>query len=58
MAESIALDMTQYELPEDAKVTKVFERLMNINNAVSQNGVKEMYTERYDAYNESYAIMF
>lgn len=58
MAQSIALDLTEFELPESEKVTKVFERLININAAVTQNGVKEVYSERHDQYEESYAIGF
>ena len=58
MAQTIALDMNQYELPECEKVTKVFERLVNINSALTQNGVKEVYTERHDQYEESYSIGF
>lgn len=58
MAQSIALDMTQFELPECEKVSKVFERLMKINAAVTQNGVHEVYTERHDQYEEAYAIGF
>lgn len=58
MAQTIALDMNQYELPECEKVTKVFERLMNINAVFTQNGVKEVYTERHDQYEEGYGIGF
>jgi len=58
MSQTIALDMNQFELPESEKVTKVFERLININAAVTQNGVKEVYTERHDRYEESYGIGF
>lgn len=58
MAQTITLDMNQFELPEGEKVTKVFERLMNINAAVTQNGVKEVYSERHDQYEESYGIGF
>ena len=43
MAKTIALDMNQFALPESEKVAKVFERLMNINAAVTQNGVREVY---------------
>jgi len=58
MAQTISLDMNQFELPECEKVTKVFERLMNINAAVTQNGVREVYSERHDQYEESYGIGF
>lgn len=58
MTQTIAIDMNQFELPEGEKVTKVFERLMNINAAVTQNGVKEVYTERHDQYEEQYGIGF
>lgn len=58
MAQSIALNLTEFELPECEKVTKVFERLMNINAAVTQNGVREVYSERHDQYEESYGIGF
>lgn len=58
MAKTIALDMNQFALPESEKVAKVFERLMNINAAVTQNGVREVYSERHDQYEESYAIGF
>lgn len=58
MAQTIALDMNQFELPECEKVTKVFERLVNINAAFTQNGVKEVYTERHDQYEEGYGIGF
>lgn len=58
MTETIKLDMEQFDLPESEKVAKVFERLMNINAAVTQNGLREVYTERHDQYSESYAIGF
>lgn len=58
MSQTIALDMNQFELPESEKVTKVFECLMRINAAVTQNGVREVYTERHDQYEESYGIGF
>lgn len=58
MAQTIALDMNQFELPECEKVTKVFERLVKINAAVTQNGVREVYSERHDQYEESYGIGF
>ena len=58
MADTIAISMDSYELPECEKVAKVFERLMNINAAVTQNGLVEMYTERHDNYEESYGIAF
>lgn len=58
MAQSIALDMNDFALPECEKVTKVFERLIKINAAVTQNGVREVYSERHDQYEESYGIGF
>jgi len=53
-----ALRQSEFELPEDAKITKVFERLMRVNAAVTENGLHEMYTERHDKYSEAYGIGF
>lgn len=58
MENVLTLDMKEFELPEDAKVAKVFDRLMKINAAVTQNGLYEAYTERHDRYEESYGIGF
>lgn len=58
MSQNIALNMHEYALPESEKITKVFERLMNINAAVTQNGIREVYSERHDQYEESYGIGF
>lgn len=54
----LTLNPMEFELPEDAKVAKVFDRLMKINAAVTQNGLHEAYTERHDRYEESYGIAF
>lgn len=54
--DKIAIPVSEFELPDDAKVTRVFERLMRVNAAVTQDGLREVYTERHDRYEESYAI--
>jgi len=58
MDNTMAINISEFELPEDAKITKVFERLMRVNAAVTQNGLHEVYTERHDQYSESYGISF
>lgn len=58
MADTLVLNRNEFELPEDAKITKVFEKLMRDNAVETANGLREMYTERYDRYEESYGIMF
>lgn len=56
--DTMAINVNDFELPEEAKVTNVFERLMRVNAAVTKNGLHEMYTERHDRYSEGYAIGF
>lgn len=58
MADTLVLNRNEFELPEDAKITKVFEKLMRVNAVETANGLREMYTERHDRYEESYGIMF
>lgn len=55
---TIVLNPMDFELPEDAKVSKVFDRLMKVNAAVTQNGMREVYYEKHDQYEESYSISF
>lgn len=56
MADTIALRAEDFEMPEESKLAQVFARLMRENDAVTQNGVNEAYSEYYSAYNESYGI--
>lgn len=56
MENTLKLNMDEFTLPEDAKVTKVFDRLMKINAAVTNDGVNEIYYESHSVYEESYAI--
>ena len=58
MNENIKIDSTKFEIPEDAKASKVFDRLMRINTVVTDNGLHEAYYERHDKYEERYGIMF
>lgn len=58
MSENIKIDSTKFEIPEDAKAAKVFDRLMRINTVVTDNGLHEAYYERHDKYEERYGIMF
>lgn len=58
MESTLTLSAHEFALPEDAKVAKVFDRLMKINAAVTQNGLHEAYYERHDRYEESYGIAF
>ena len=56
MEGTMVLDPRDFELPEEAKVTRVFERLIKINDAVTENGVRDIYYEHHDQYEESYSI--
>lgn len=56
MAESMVLNPADFEIPESEKLSKVFDRLMKVNTAATQERLHEVYYERYDRYNESYAI--
>ena len=56
MDATLTLNRNEFEMPEDSKLAKVFDRLMKVNAAVTENGLHEVYTERYDAYSESYGI--
>ncbi len=58
MQNSITINMSDYELPECEKVSMVFDRLTKINAAVTQNGLKEVYSEVHDVYEQSYGIGF
>lgn len=58
MSENIKIDSAKFEIPEDAKAGKVFDRLMRINTVVTENGLHEAYYERHDKYEERYGIMF
>ena len=58
MADTLVLNPADFEIPENEKVGKVFDRLMKINTAATQDGLREVYTERYDRYLESYVIGF
>lgn len=54
----MVLHTNEFELPAEAKISEIFERLMRVNAAVTENGLHEMYTERHDRYEEGYAIGF
>lgn len=56
MADTLVLNPAEFEIPENDKVAKVFDRLMKINTAATQDGLREVYYERYDRYIESYSI--
>lgn len=58
MSDNLKIDSSKFEMPEDAKVSQVFDRLMRINTAVTENGLHEAYYEKHDRYEERYAIMF
>lgn len=58
MAQTITLDLNQFELPESEKVSKVFDRLMTINASVTKDGIKEVYYERHSQYEEAYGVGF
>ncbi len=58
MADTMVLRASEFELPAEAKISEIFERLMRVNAAVTENGLHEMYTERHDRYEEGYAIGF
>jgi len=53
---TLTLKRNEFEMPEDSKLSKVFDRLMKVNAAVTENGLHEVYTERHDQYSESYGI--
>ncbi len=53
---TMTIDPREFELPEDSKVSKVFDRLMKVNAAVTKNGLHEVYYESHDRYEESYSI--
>lgn len=58
MAQALALNAKEFELPAEAKITEIFDRLMRVNAAVTENGLHEMYSERHDRYEERYGIGF
>ncbi len=58
MADTMVLTAKEFEMPADAKISQVFDRLMRVNAAVTENGLHEIYYERHDRYEESYAIGF
>ena len=58
MADTMVLHANEFELPAEAKISEIFERLMRVNAAVTENGLHEMYSERHDQYEEGYAIGF
>lgn len=58
MTDTMVLPASEFELPDEAKISEIFERLMRVNAAVTENGLHEMYTERHDRYEEGYAIGF
>ena len=53
---AMVIDPREFELPEDSKIAKVFERLMKVNAAVTKNGLHEVYYESHDRYEESYGV--
>ena len=58
MNENIKIDSSKFELPENAKAEKVFDRLMRINAVATDNGLHEAYYEKHDKYEERYGIVF
>lgn len=56
MTDTLTLRSNEFEMPEESKLAKVFDRLMKVNAAVTENGVHEVYTERHDRYSESYSV--
>ncbi len=58
MADTMVLNVNEFELPAEAKITEVFEKLMRVNASVTENGLHEMYSERHDRYEEAYSIGF
>lgn len=56
MSDTLVLDPAEFEMPENEKLAKVFDRLMKINAAATKDGLREVYYERYDRYLESYSI--
>ena len=58
MKNELKIDSSAFELPEDAKASQVFERLMRVNAAMTDNGLHEAYYEKHDKYEERYGIMF
>lgn len=58
MNNELKIDSSAFELPEDAKANQVFERLMRVNAAMTDNGLHEAYYEKHDKYEERYGIMF
>lgn len=58
MTDTMVLSAKEFEMPAEAKISQVFERLLRVNAAVTENGLHEMYTERHDRYSESYGIGF
>ncbi len=56
MEATLTLKCNEFEMPEESKLAKVFDRLMKVNAAITENGVHEAYTERHDRYSESYSI--
>lgn len=55
---TIVLNPSEFEMPEEAKISRVFDRLMKVNAAVTQNGIREVYYEKHDRYEEAYGISF
>lgn len=58
MEATLTLKANEFALPEDAKIAKVFERLVRVNAAVTENGMHEVYYEHHDRYEEAYSICF
>lgn len=56
MNDAMTLDPREFEIPESDKLSKVFERLIKVNREATQDGLREVYYEHYDRYNESYSI--
>lgn len=50
MSQDIKLDSSKFDIPEDAKAGKVFDRLMHINTVITEEGLHEAYYERHDKY--------
>ena len=58
MERNIVLNPRDLEMPDDAKISKVFDRLMKINAAVTQDGMRELYYECYHRYADAYSVSF
>lgn len=56
--ENIKIDSSKFDIPEESKASKVFDRLMRINAVATENGLREAYYEKHDRYEQRYGILF